>query len=185
MLGEPVQTIERRARSSYRGARSELLHQRREAADGRLQRSLAITAATFAVLNGGEAFYEHLRGSFAQRWMWTPVWLSPIMAGAGVGAYCDARIARWVLPWVSLVTLVEGMAGFVLHLRGIARMAGHFRNLRFNVTMGPPIFAPLLFCSVGLLGLLAAFMRRETPRRHGLARLQLVADRLQEALPLR
>jgi hypothetical protein len=184
ILGETAQALERGAQAGYRGAEAEMLHWRREAADGRLQRGLAITAAAFAVLNGGEAFYEHLRGSFAQRWMWTPVWLSPIMAGAGIGAYFNARVARWVLPWVSLVTLAEGMAGFFFHLRGIARMAGHFRNLRFNVTMGPPIFAPLLFCSVGMLGLLAAFMRRETPRRHGLARLQLADDQLREVLPL-
>ncbi len=185
ILDEVVHSLEREARSRYQEAEAEAVHWRNEAADGRLQRGLAMTAAIFALLNGGEAFYEHLRGSFAQRWMWTPVWLSPIMAGAGVGAYFSPRVARWVLPWVSLVTLAEGLVGFFLHLRGISRMAGHFHNLRFNVTMGPPIFAPLLFCSVGMLGLLAAFMRREMPRRHGLGRLQLRADRLREVLPVR
>ena len=39
-------------------------------------------------------------------------------------------------------------------------MPGGFRNLQFNITMGPPLFAPLLFCSVGLLGLIAALLRR-------------------------
>lgn len=140
-------------------------HLRDEVAEGRFQRGLALMAAFFAVLNGGEAFYEHLRGSFSQRWMWTPVWLSPIMAAAGIGAYCSARVANTVLPWVSLVTFLEGIVGFCLHLRGISRMAGHFRNLQFNVAMGPPIFAPLLFCSVGFLGLLSAFMQRERPGR--------------------
>ncbi|MGI8551941.1 MAG: hypothetical protein ACR2PL_14315, partial [Dehalococcoidia bacterium] len=103
----------------------------------------------------------HLRGSFSQRWMWTPVWLSPFMAAAGLGAYLSPRLARTVLPFVSFVTLVEGMIGFFLHLRGVSRMAGHFRNLQFNISMGPPLFAPLLFCSVGFLGLLASLMRRE------------------------
>ena len=133
-----------------------------EIAEGRFQRGLAMAAAVFAVLNGGEAYFEHLRGSFSQRWMWTPVWLSPIMAGAGAGAYFSPTIARRVLPLVSLVTLVEGAVGFCLHLRGISRMAGHFRNLQFNISLGPPLFAPLLFCSVGFLGLLASMMKRET-----------------------
>jgi hypothetical protein len=164
VLDEAAGGLRREAKGRYDAAASAALHWRDEAAEGRLQRGLALTAAILAVLNGGEAFYEHLRGSFAQRWMWTPVWLSPFMAAAGVGAYFSAPVARCVLPWVSLVTFLEGIAGFGLHLRAIARMAGHFHNLRFNATAGPPIFAPLLFCSVGFLGLLAAFMRRETPR---------------------
>lgn len=148
----------------YREAVAEIAHLRREVGEGRFQRGLAVLAAIFAVLNGGEAFYEHLRGSFAQRWMWTPVWLSPLMAMAGIGAYYSAHVAKWVLPWVSFVTFFEGLAGFILHLRGISRMAGHFRNLQFNIAMGPPLFAPLLFCSVGFLGLLSAFTQREAPR---------------------
>jgi hypothetical protein len=140
---------------------SGLTHLRDEVSEGRFQRGLAITAAFFGLLNGGEVYFEHLRGSFSQRWMWTPVWLSPFMVGAGVGAFLSARVARTVLPFVSLVTLVEGVLGFGLHLRGVSRMAGHFRNLQFNVVMGPPLFAPLLFSSVGFLGLLAASLRRE------------------------
>jgi hypothetical protein len=55
---------------------------------------------------------------------------------------------------------VDGLLGFGLHLQGIERMPGGFRNLQFNFTMGPPLFAPLLFSSVGLLGFLAALLRR-------------------------
>ena len=83
------------------------------------------------------------------------------MVGAAAGAFLSARVARTILPVVSLVTLIEGVVGFGLHLRGISRMAGHFRNLQFNVVMGPPLFAPLLFSSVGFLGLLASSLRRE------------------------
>jgi hypothetical protein len=39
-------------------------------------------------------------------------------------------------------------------------MPGGFRNLQFNFTMGPPLFAPLLLSSVGLLGCIAALARR-------------------------
>jgi hypothetical protein len=38
-------------------------------------------------------------------------------------------------------------------------MPGHFTNLRFNLVMGPPLFAPLLLCSVGLLGLIASLLK--------------------------
>jgi hypothetical protein len=130
-------------------------------AHGRFQRRLALTSAFFAILAGGEANFEHLRGSFNQRVMWTPVWVTPFMVLAAVGAAASERLARLVLPVVSLVTLLDGMLGFLLHLRGIRQMPGGFANLRFNITMGPPLFAPLLFSSVGLLGFIAALLRRK------------------------
>ncbi len=130
-------------------------------AHGRFQRRLALTSAFFAILAGGEAYFEHLRGSFNQRVMWTPVWVTPFMVLAAVGAAASERLARLVVPVVSLVTLLDGMLGFLLHLRGIRQMPGGFANLRFNITMGPPLFAPLLFSSVGLLGFIAALLRRK------------------------
>ncbi|MBV9545058.1 MAG: hypothetical protein JOY61_11860 [Chloroflexi bacterium] len=129
-------------------------------AHGRFQRSLALVTAIFATLAGGEAYFEHLRGSFNQRWMWTPVWVTPPMVAAGVGAAFSQRVAEHVLPLAAAVTFVDGMLGFVLHLQGIQRMPGGLRNLQFNFTMGPPLFAPLLFSSVGLLGFIAALVRR-------------------------
>jgi hypothetical protein len=130
-------------------------------AHGRFQRRMALTSAFFAILAGGEAYFEHLRGSYNQRVMWTPVWVTPFMVVAAVGAAASERMARLVLPVVSLVTLLDGMLGFLLHLRGIRQMPGGFANLRFNIAMGPPLFAPLLFSSVGLLGFIAALLRRK------------------------
>jgi hypothetical protein len=127
---------------------------------GRFQQGMALTAAVFAVLAGGEAYFEHLRGSFNQWVMWTPVWVTPPMVAAAVGAVRSQRVARWVLPFAAAVTFLDGLLGFGLHLRGIKRMPGGFGNLQFNITMGPPLFAPLLFCSVGLLGIIAALLRR-------------------------
>jgi hypothetical protein len=40
-------------------------------------------------------------------------------------------------------------------------MPGRFSNFEFKLMLGPPLFAPLLFCAVGLLGLIAALLRRE------------------------
>jgi len=125
----------------------------------RFQQVMALTTAAFGALAGGEAYFEHLRGSFNQRWMWTPVWLTPPTVIAAVAAMRSARMAARVLPALSIAAFADGMIGFLLHLRGIRRMPGHFTNLRFNVVMGPPIFAPLLLCSVGLLGLIASLLK--------------------------
>jgi hypothetical protein len=131
-----------------------------DVAGGRFQQGLALISAFFAVLAGGETYLEHLRGSFNQRVMWTPVWATPPMVVAGIGAAPSQRVARQVLPVMSTVTFLDGLLRFMLHLRGILRMPGHFTNLRFNLMIGPPLFAPLLFCSVGLLGFIAALLRR-------------------------
>jgi hypothetical protein len=129
-------------------------------AHGRFQRMMALVSAGFAVLAGGEAYIEHQRGSFNRRLMWTPVWVTGPMVAAGIGAAISQRVATQVLPVTSAVTFVDGVLGFGLHLQGIQRMPGGFRNLQFNFTMGPPLFAPLLLSSVGLLGFIAALARR-------------------------
>jgi hypothetical protein len=127
---------------------------------GRFQRTLALTSAVFAILAGGEAYFEHLRGSFNRRLMWTPIWVTPPMVAAAIGAALSQRVAEEILPVASAVTFLDGLLGFVLHVQGIQRMPGGFRNLQFNLTMGPPVFAPLLFSSVGLLGMISALVRR-------------------------
>ncbi len=130
-------------------------------ASGEFQRPLAAVTAIFAVIAGGEAYFEHMRGSFNQRVMWTPVWLTPPMAAAAIAAVVSERAAHDVLPIAAIVTLGDGVLGFLLHIRGIRDMPGGVHNLRFNITMGPPLFAPLLLSSVGLLGLVASLVRRK------------------------
>lgn len=129
-------------------------------AEGRFQRGMALTAASLAVLAGGEAYFEHLRGSFNDRLMWTPIWLTPPMIAAGIAAAASEEAAHVVLPVASLVIFGDGLVGFLLHLRGIRDMPGGMGNLSFKVAYGPPLFAPLLFSSAGLLGLIATLMRR-------------------------
>jgi hypothetical protein len=129
--------------------------------EGRFQRSLALIAGFSSILSGLEVTYEHYRGSYSQRIMYTPVLLSPALLVAGVWAAFSRRAARTVLPLVSLATLVDGLIGFVFHLRGVNRKPGGWRIPVFNVIMGPPVFAPLLFAISGYLGLVASFLRRE------------------------
>jgi hypothetical protein len=134
---------------------------RQHVREGRFQRSLALIAGLASILSGLEVVYEHYRGSYSQRVMYTPVLLSPALLVAGIWAAFSRRAARTVLPLVSLATLLDGLIGFFFHLRGVNRKPGGWRIPVFNVIMGPPIFAPLLFAISGYLGLVAAFLRRE------------------------
>ncbi len=158
-IRNPTSAI-RHLKSDVRHPTSDIRNVEQEVAQGRFQQGMALTSALFAILAGGEAYFEHLRGSYNQRFMWTPVWVTPPMFAAAIGAARSGRIARRVLPITSAITFLEGLMGFTLHLRGIKRMPGDTSNLRFNITMGPPLFAPLLFCAVGLLGLIASLLRR-------------------------
>jgi hypothetical protein len=133
----------------------------REIREGRFQRSMALIAAFSAIVSGFEAYVQHQRGAFNHWLMWTPVWLTPPTALVSAVALVSERVARRVLPVIALVSLADGVIGFWYHLRGIGKLPGGFANLRFNITMGPPLFAPLLFSSVGLLGFIAALLRRK------------------------
>jgi hypothetical protein len=129
--------------------------------EGRFQRTLALLAAGAGALSGLEVAYEHYRGSYGQRIMYTPVALSVALTGAGVWAFFSRSAARSVLRGVSIVTLADSGAGFYFHIRGIARKPGGWRLPVTNVVMGPPLFAPLLFGTAAYLGLIASFLRRE------------------------
>lgn len=128
--------------------------------EGRFQRALVLVAALSSLLSGGEVAYEHYRGSYGQRIMWSPVILSPLLFVAGIAGVFSKRAAKTVLPVVSALTLVDCLIGFGFHVRGVARKPGGWRLPVANIIMGPPLFAPLLFGISGYLGLLASFLRR-------------------------
>ncbi len=129
--------------------------------EGRFQRSLALIAGFSSLLSGLEVAYEHYRGSYSPRIMYSPIILSPALLVAGLAAALSRRAARTVLPIVSLLTIADGAIGFVFHVRGVHRKPGGWRVPVFNLVMGPPVFAPLLFAISGYLGLIAALLRRE------------------------
>jgi len=129
--------------------------------EGRFQRSLALLTAATSVISGLEVAYEHYRGSYSRRVMYTPVILSAVLAAAGIAAFFSRRAARRVLRVVSFITLVDAGVGFYFHVRGIARKPGGWRLPMTNMIMGPPIFAPLLFGTSAYLGLIASYLQRE------------------------
>jgi hypothetical protein len=129
--------------------------------EGRFQRSLALIAALSSLLGGLDVTYEHYRGSYSQRVMYSPIIITPLLALAGVWAAFNRRVARTLLPLASAALLVDGVIGFVFHVRGIARKPGGWRLPLLNLIMGPPVFAPLLLGVGGFLGLIASLLRRE------------------------
>lgn len=132
--------------------------------EGRFQRSLSLITAGASVMSGLEVAYEHYRGSYSRRVMYTPVILSALLGVAALMAVFSRRAARTVLRLVSAVTLVDSGAGFYFHVRGIQRKPGGWRLPMTNMIMGPPIFAPLLFGTSAYLGLIASYLQREEAR---------------------
>ena len=128
---------------------------------GRMQRLLAATAAATALPLGAEIYLNHYGGSFGNKWMWTPVALSPALSAAGVAGVFSERAARTVLPAISTLFLLDGAAGVYFHLRGAARKPGGFKEATYNLVMGPPALAPGSLAMIGAIGLAAAVSRRE------------------------
>ena len=128
---------------------------------GRLQKTLAATAAFSAPPLAFEIYLEHEKGSFSDPWMWTPIVLAPPLTVVGVAAAFSPRVARTALPAVSALFVLDGVAGLVTHVRGIHRRPGGFRETAYNLVMGPPLLAPGALLAIGALGLLAPLMERE------------------------
>jgi hypothetical protein len=128
---------------------------------GRMQRLLSAATAASALPLGLEIYVNHYSGSFGNKWMWTPVVLSPALAAAGVAGVASERAARTVLPAVSAIYLLDGAAGVFFHLRGVARKPGGFREATYNLVMGPPALAPGALAMIGALGVGASLSRRE------------------------
>jgi hypothetical protein len=132
-----------------------------DARRGRVQRLLCVVAAGSALPLGAEIYLEHYKGSYADRWMWTPIWATPPLVAAGVAGVFSERAARTVLPLASAVYAADGLAGMVTHLRGVLRKPGGAREPLYNLVMGPPLLAPGSLVLVGAIGIAAALADRE------------------------
>lgn len=128
---------------------------------GRVQRSLAAATAASALPLGLEIWFEHFRGSFGDKWMWTPVVLSPALTAAGIAGVRSRRAATTVLPAVSALYCLDGAIGVYTHVQGVRKRPGGFSEPLYNIVMGPPLLAPGSLALVGGMGLVAAVARRE------------------------
>jgi hypothetical protein len=128
---------------------------------GRFERSLSALTAFAAAVTTGEIYLEHYKASFGNKWMWSPIVVTPPVVVAGIGGVFSRRWAKLWLPITAAVYTANGLLGEYLHARGVARRPGGWKQASYNVPMGPPIVAPGLMCIVGAMGLLAAVLRRE------------------------
>jgi hypothetical protein len=128
---------------------------------GRAQKLLAAATALSAPPLALEIYLEHYKASFGDKWMWTPIWLTPPLTAAGIAGVYSQRAARTALPAVSALYFLDGLIGIVTHVRGIREKPGGFREPTYNLVMGPPLLAPGSLCMVGALGLVAAVVKRE------------------------
>lgn len=133
----------------------------RDISHGRFERSLSGLTAFAALLVCAEVYYEHYSGSFGNKFMWSPIVVTPPVVAAGVAGVFSRRAAKTWLPAASSLYMAVGVAGLYFHFRGVARKPGGWSEAAYNIVMGPPPVAPGLFSMVGSMGLLAALLRRE------------------------
>jgi hypothetical protein len=133
----------------------------RNARTGRLQKTLSAATAASVVPLTFEIYLEHYKGSFGDKWEWAPVALAPAVVAAGAAGVVSERAARTWLPVTSALYGACGVIGTVLHVRGVQRKPGGFREPTYNLVMGPPLLAPGSLGLVGAMGMLAALVRRE------------------------
>ncbi len=133
----------------------------RDVRDGRVQKLLAVTTALSAPALGLEVYLEHYKGSFGDKWMWTPLVLTPPLTAAGLAGVVSEKAARTALPAVSALYFLDGLAGVVTHVQGVRKRPGGFKEAHYNLVMRPPLLAPGSLCLVGALGIAAAIVKRE------------------------
>ena len=128
---------------------------------GHFERLLSGLTGVGALVTAVEIFFEHDRASFGNKNMYLPVALGPLGLAAGIAGVFSKRAAKTTLPLVSVLITANGLQGFLLHARGISQRPGGWQIARYNIEMGPPLFAPLLVTMVGGMGICAAILRRE------------------------
>ncbi len=141
-----------------KGVAARFLHNVRE---GRMQKLLSATTAASVLPLAFEIYLEHYKGSFGDKWMWTPIALTPPVTAAGIAGVYSEKAAKTWLPLFSGLYALDGAVGVITHLRGVQKRPGGFREPTYNLVMGPPLLAPGSLCLVGALGLLAAVVKRE------------------------
>jgi hypothetical protein len=133
----------------------------RNVSHGRFERALSGITALSAVITTVEIYFEHYRASFGDRWMWSPIVVTPPVVLAGTAGIFNKRAAKTALPLTAAVYTANGLLGLYFHARGVGRRPGGWRLASYNVPMGPPLLAPGLMSMVGAMGILAAILRRE------------------------
>jgi hypothetical protein len=128
---------------------------------GRMQKLLAASTALSVPPLPLDIYLEHNKGSFGDKWMWTPIVLTPPLTAAGIAGVYSEKAARTWLPALAALYALDGAIGVVTHLRGVQKRPGGFGEPTYNLVMGPPLLAPGSLCLVGAMGIVAAIVKRE------------------------
>lgn len=128
---------------------------------GEFQKHFCVVTAVGTLCSGLEAWYSHYKDNFKYRVQWSPVILTPLLAGAAIASIWSRRVANTLLPLAAGAAMLNGAIGSGYHVRGILQRPGGRKKPLYNTLYGPPIFAPMLFAACGLLGMMAYLMRRE------------------------
>jgi hypothetical protein len=130
----------------------------------RVARAVAGASALGLAGTIAEVGMLHFRGAYHSRWMYLPVSIPPLSAALiGAAAVGPARRPRTLTRWLLRLTGLLGPLGVFLHLRGVSRGMGGWRNLRQNVLNGPPVPAPPSFTALALAGLAALGLLEDRP----------------------
>ncbi|HET7330826.1 hypothetical protein [Dyella sp.] len=112
----------------------------------------------------GEAALLHFRGSFQHKAMYAPVSVPPAASALLLHASLAKPQPRWLARAMLQLSWLVGWVGTALHVRGVARHHGGWRNWSQNLFNGPPVPAPPSFSALALAGL-AALRLREGERQ--------------------
>ncbi|MCY4071373.1 MAG: hypothetical protein OXG60_08740 [Chloroflexi bacterium] len=128
-------------------------------------RAYLLIVAIFILATLISSVLDHARFGFDNAWVWLPV--TAALFGFSTSLYLG--IASRPNPGditahgtAMLLLIAVGVVGFVLHSESSLTSAGAIVIERF--LRGSPLLAPLLFCNVGLMGLLALLAPGEESR---------------------
>jgi hypothetical protein len=99
---------------------------------------------------------DHARTHFTNPWLWIPTTVGSFATVVGVGLGLLDRPSRsdvWTFIGAMAAMIAVGLVGSILHVRDNLTAQGVIVGERF--VRGAPFLAPLLFCNMGALGLLA------------------------------
>ena len=118
-------------------------------------RAYSLIVAIFVLATLISSVLDHARFSFDNAWVWLPVaaGLFAFATSAFIGIVERPNGADIAVHATAMLLLIAvGALGFVLHAEASLTSTGRVLIERF--LRGSPILAPLLFCNVGLMGLL-------------------------------
>jgi len=127
-------------------------------------RAYMLLCALFILATLISSVLDHARFRFDNAWVWLPV--AAALFGFStclfLGILKEPHSGDIMVHTVAMLLLIAvGLVGFLLHNGASLTASGQIVVERF--LRGSPLLAPLLFCNVGLMGLLALLDPRETP----------------------